>query len=199
MGKEFATIKVPSREFWDSKKECFYTIKGQELILKHSLLSLSKWEAKWHIPFLVDEKRNPKYKKTHEMMVDYIRCMTVNNVEDERVYYILSQENMEEINKYITDPMTATTFSDHSDDKGGKPNTSGSFLTAEVIYYQMFELNIPLELQKWHLNRLLTLIRVMAEKKEQANNPKKMSHADLAKQNRALHAARRKPHHTPRR
>lgn len=185
------TIFVPEKEFWDSKENRFDYVKGQELHLEHSLLSLSKWESKWHIPFLGDGKRN-KYTKTNEQVLDYIRCMTINKVPDDRIYYCLTQENMKEINEYISNPMTATTFKEVKD---GRPNvnTSGTFTTAEIIYYQMFELNIPESWEKRHLNRLLTLIRVMSEKKEQANNPKKMSRSEIAKQNRALHAARRKP------
>lgn len=188
------TIVVPDRELFDSRTNTFTTITGCELQLEHSLISISKWESKWHVPFLDDGKRS-KQKKTNEMLVDYIRCMTVNSksVPDDRIYNCLSKENMEAINAYINDPMTATTFSNHDKDQKRAQN-SGSFVTAEIIYYQMIELGIPVELwEKRHLNRLMTLIRVVSEKKAQANNPKKMSQSDIAKQNRALHAARRKP------
>ena len=186
------TIKVPEKEFWDSEKNQFCYIKGQELQLEHSLISVSKWESKWHIPFLNDNKRTKdKFEKTNEMLVDYVRCMTINKVADNRIFFCLTKENMNEINEYINDPMTATTFSNKP---SGAPSASSSYVTAEVIYYQMFELGIPLEWEKRHLNRLFTLIRVISEKKEQANNPKKMSSSEIAKQNRALHAARKKPH-----
>lgn len=184
------TIYVPEKEFWDAKQNCFCYIKGQELLLEHSLWALSKWESKWHIPFLNDNKRTKdKFKKTNEMMIDYVRFMTINKVSDDRIYYCLTEENWKKIQDYMSDPMTATTFSKKENDR---PNIDGSFTTAEIIYYQMFELNIPESWEKRHLNRLLTLIRVMAEKKEQANNPKMMSKGDLAKQQRALHAARSK-------
>lgn len=188
------TIRVPDKEFWDSEKNQFCYIKGQELQLEHSLISLSKWESKWHVPFLNDDKRN-KVQKTNEMMVDYIRCMTINKVADDRIYYCLTPENKTAIDDYMKDPMTATTFSNRPVNNG-KPtvNVSGSFTTAEILYYEMYELGIPHEWEKRHLNRLLTLIRVMAEKKEQANNPKKMSRNEIANQQRALHAARRKHH-----
>lgn len=188
------TIRVPDKEFWDSKKNEFCYIKGQELQLEHSLISISKWESKWHKPFLNDNKR-VKNDKTQEMIVDYIRCMTINKVADERVYYCLTQENLNEIRKYCEDPMTATTFSKKPDGAGSSTiNNSGTFMTNEIIYYQMYELGIHHDWEKRHINRLLTLIRVMAEKKEQANNPKKMPRGEAAKQQRALHAARRKHH-----
>lgn len=186
------SIVVPDKEFFDSETNQFITVKGCELQLEHSLISLSKWESKWHIPFLNDNKRNKQHEKTPDMLTDYVRCMTINKNVDDRVYRCLTKENIEAINKYLNDPMTATTFSKKPTDSV-KPNTSGSFITAEIIYYQMFKLGIPLEWEKRHLNRLLTLIHVMAEKEEQANNPKKMGRNDIAKQNRALHAARRKP------
>lgn len=185
-------IVVPEKEFWDDKQNCFVYIHKQELQLEHSLISLSKWESKWHVPFLSDSKRTG-IKKTNEMLVDYIRCMTINKVEDPRIYYCITKENMDEINKYINDPMTATTFRERPDDGAKKAANSGNFMTSEVIYYQMFELGIPLEWEKRHLNRLLTLIRVVSTKKAEANDPKKMSQSDMIKQNRALHAARRKP------
>jgi len=187
-------IVVPDKEFFDNNTNQFFTVKGGELQLEHSLISLSKWESKWHIPFLDDDKRS-KHKKTPEMLVDYIRCMTINKNVDPRIYNCLTKENMETINAYINDPMTATVFSKvPQDGSNPKANNSGSFITAEIIYFQMFELGIPLEFEKRHLNKLLTQIRVSSEKKAQINNPKKLSGSELAKQNRALHAARRKPH-----
>lgn len=184
------TISVPEKEFWDSKQNCFCYIKAQELILEHSLYSISKWERKWHIPFLNDNNRTKdKFKKTNEMMVDYLRFMTVNKVPDDRIYYCLTEDNWNEIKDYMADPMTATTFSNKKDNK---VNVGGSYTTAEIIYYQMYKLGIHHEWEKRPFNSLMTLIRVMAEKEEQANNPKMMPKGEIAKQQRALHAARSK-------
>ena len=185
------TITIPAKEFWSEKDNCFYTIESKEIQLEHSLLSLSKWESKWHKPFFANTKRSKEHEKTGEQLLDYVRCMTITKNVDPRVYYNLSQENIKQINEYINDPMTATTF---RDDPTKPKKVDGSFQTAEIIYYEMFKLNIPLEFERRHLNHLLTLIRVMAEKEEQANNPKKMSKSAWANQQRALHAARRKPH-----
>lgn len=182
-------ITVPARELWSDEHQQFFVIPEQKLQLEHSLVSISKWESKWHVPFLNDNKRK-KVEKTQEMLFDYIRCMTVNKGVDPMVYYNLTKANMEEIQAYINDPMTATTFVDRPDNNF---KNSGTFTTNEIIYYEMYELGIPHEWEKRHLNRLLTLIRVMAEKKEQQNNPKKMGKSEWAKHQHALHAARRKP------
>ena len=177
-------LVVPAREFYDEAREEFVEVKEQTLLMEHSLISISKWEAKWQKPYLSDEK------KTLEEILDYFRCMTVtpSNV-DPLVYKALSAENIEAISDYINNPMTATTICDikHA---GRKKEV----LTSEVIYYYMIVQNIPVEFEKWHINRLITLIKVCAIKNDP--NPKKMSRSAIAKQNRALNAARRKKYGT---
>lgn len=172
-------IVVPlSPEGWDEKKQEFVEPKVQVLQLEHSLVSLSKWESKWCKPFLTKDE------KTYEETIDYIKFMTLTQNVKPEVYDYISQENMRDINAYIDAPMTATTF---SEDKNGK--RSREIVTSELIYYWMIALNIPFECQKWHLNRLLTLIRVCNIKN---TPPKKMSKRELASRNAALNAARRK-------
>lgn len=177
------SITIPASEgydLWDPKLERFIPVpsyKEQTLQLEHSLVSLSKWESKWHKPFL------SKTDKTNEETIDYIKCMTVTpNVSDD-VYYRLTQENIDEIYKYINDPMTATTF---SEDRNGK--TTREVVTAELIYYWMISQGIPVEFRKWHLNQLLTLIRVCNIKNAP---PKKRSKRDIMNRHVALNAARR--------
>lgn len=175
------SIVVPSGEFWDEKNERFINFPGQTLQLEHSLVSVSKWESKWHKPFLSQTD------KTDEETLDYVRCMTLTQNVKPEAYLCLSPENIAQINRYIEDPMTATTFSDNTGDN--RPKRRREFITAELIYYWMIAQNIPFECQKWHLNKLLTLIRVCSVK----NQPeKKMSKAQIAKQYSALNAARRK-------
>lgn len=175
-------IVIPALEEWDPIKEEFVEPgKDTKLILMHSLISISKWEAKWQKPFLGREEKTP------EQLLDYIKCMTINKV-DPSVYNRLTQENIKEINEYIEAPMTATTFHD----RGGPPNRE--VVTSEVIYYQMIALHIPVEFEKWHLNRLMTLIKVCAIKNDP--NPKKVPKADLARQRSKLNAQRRKALHT---
>ena len=175
-------ITVPARDFWDEERNQFVSIKGQTLQLEHSLVSLSKWESKWRKPFLSKEE------KSYEETVDYIKFMTLTQNVDPEIYQYLGQDNIAKINEYIGAPMTATTF---SDSKNGKANRE--IVTAELIYYWMIALNIPFECQKWHLNRLMTLIRVCNIKNEP---PKKMSKASTANQYAALNAARRKQMNT---
>ena len=171
-------ITIPAVEQWDEAKQEFIYTKEQTLSLEHSLVSISKWESKWCKPFLT------KQEKTFEETLDYIKCMTLTQNVDPEVYNYLTNENIKEINEYIGAPMTATYFSDEKTSK-----TSREQVTAELIYYWMIALNIPFECQKWHLNRLLTLIKVCNIKNQP---PKKRSKKDIMSRNAALNAARRK-------
>lgn len=172
------TITIPASEMWDEKNEKFIDIKECTLQLEHSLISLSKWESKWCKPFLFTKE------KTEEETLDYVRCMTLTPRVLPEVYYGLTSENIKAINTYIEAPMTATCF---RADRNGRGNRE--IVTSELIYYWMIALNIPFECQKWHLNRLLTLIRVCNIKNQPA---KKMSRREIMSRNAALNAARRK-------
>lgn len=175
-------LTIPAVELWDEGRQEFVNRKEQTLQLEHSLVSLSKWESKWCKPFL------SKDIKTLEETTDYVRCMTITQNVDPDTYLYLTTENIEEINKYIDSPMTATWF---SEDKKGKG--SSEQITSELIYYWMISLNIPMECQKWHLNRLLTLIRVCDIKNQ---TPKPKSKREIMSRNAALNAARRKQFNT---
>lgn len=173
------TIKVPAvSDCWDEKRQEFVSMKEQTLQLEHSLVSLSKWESKWHRAFL------SKQEMTVEETLSYIQCMTVNQNVDPSVYYRLTPQNIDEILAYIRDPMSATVL---RDDKTG--GSSREPITSELLYYWMIALQIPVEFQKWHLNRLITLIRVCQIK---SAPPKKMSKGELMRRNASLNAARRK-------
>lgn len=169
-------ITIPSVEYFDDNKNEFIVSKEKNLTLEHSLVSISKWEANWKKPFL------SKTEKTEAETLDYVKCMTVTqNVSDE-VYYAIPYNEMKKIQKYIEDAQTATTINNKNDKK------SKDVITSEIIYYWMVSYNIPFECQKWHLNRLLTLINVCNIK----NAPqKKMSKKELATRNRSLNAARK--------
>ena len=178
-------IKVPAQEFYDESNNEFIELPEQTLTMEHSLISISKWEAKWKKPYL-----SKAVKKTREETFDYLRCMTVypTNV-NPLVYRALTKENIAEIVDYIENPMTATTIHHYE-----RVTPKKEILTSELIYYYMIAQNIPVEFEKWHINRLLTLIEVCAIK----NNPKgkKMSKSAIAKQNRALNNARRAKYKT---
>lgn len=171
-------IIIPDRELWDEVNNEFITEKGTTLRLEHSLVSLSKWESKWCKPWLSKEP------KTIEESLDYIKCMTLTQNVDPKMYEMLTPKLMDEINKYMESPMTATFISKEKKTGGVHEQT-----TSELIYYWMISLNIPFECQKWHLNRLLTLINVCSIKN---SPPKKMSKKDLMSRNAALNAARKK-------
>lgn len=172
-------ITIPAVEAFDDEKNEFIVLqKEQTLQLEHSLVSLQKWESKWCKAFL------SKTPKTDEEILDYIKCMTITQNVKPEVYDCLTVENIKEINRYIEAPMTATTISEEPGRKGGR-----EIITAELVYYWMIALNIPPEYRKWHLNSLLTLIRVCNIKN---SPPKKRSRGDIMRQNAALNAARRK-------
>ncbi|MCD8155153.1 MAG: hypothetical protein LUF78_10825 [Clostridiales bacterium] len=175
-------ILIREKELFNEATQEFYMVKATTLRIEHSLISLQKWESKWHKPFLVDEE------KTLEQTIDYIRCMTLNTTVDPMVYQALTPQNINEINDYINDPMTATWF---KEEKGGRK--SREIITAERIYYWMIALNIPSEYKKWHLNQLMTLIRVC----DIENRPKKkMRKGELMRRNSSLNASRKKALHT---
>lgn len=174
-------ITIPEIEWYDEANNEFHKTKEQRLQLEHSLVSLSKWESKWKKPFL-----NPREPRTTEESMDYIRCMMITQNVPKSVYdYIFSSADvMAQINAYIDDPMTATWFNDRTEGKG---RSTREVITSELIYYWLVSLQIPFECEKWHLNRLLTLIKVCEVKN---TPPKKMSAKELAKRNTALNAQR---------
>lgn len=181
------TIRIePSigKDAWDEKKQEFYRInefKGCTLNLEHSLISISKWESKWHVPFLSSQK-------TEEQTLDYIKCMTVNQCVPDEAYEHLSLKNVQDISEYINDPMTATTVNGLSSGR-----RSREIVTSELIYYWMIALQIPFECQKWHLNRLLQLVAVCNAKNTPA---KKMTKNEIIERNKALNEARKKKYNT---
>ena len=152
------TIIVPESESFDPVTETFFSTKEQKLVLEHSLYSIAKWESKWNKVFL--DKRE---EKTIEESRDYIKCMTITQNVDPAIYYALTDKNYQEITEYMQAPMTATWFSNDN-----RP-PSREIITSEVIYYYMAALQIPFECDKWHLNRLMTLIHVCSEKNKSPN------------------------------
>lgn len=174
-------IIVPASEMFIQETNEFINTKETTLQLEHSLISIKKWEAKWHIPYLHTKN------KTNEQILDYVKDMTINKPSDPNCYYALTKDNIKAITEYIENPMTATWFSNNK--KEGQSNIRKETYTAEVLYWQMIELGIPVEFQKWHLNQLITLIRVINAKRSE--HDKKMSPQEAAMKRSALNAKRR--------
>lgn len=147
--------------------------------LEHSLHTIALWESKWKKPFMSKDR-------TSIELNDYIKIMSVNDNIDDETINSLSIDNMKAINDYINDDMTATTFSNNGP-KTPTTNVGNKIVTAELIYYQMLSHNIPIECQHWHLNRLLTLIKVFNIKNQ---TDKKMSSREILNSNAELNAKR---------
>lgn len=177
-------ITVPGEELYDPVKERFYIVKAADLTMEHSLISLSKWEQKYKKPFLPSSPLAPVNVAPEEML-DYIRFMTLTQNVDPNVYNALTKENIEQIKDYMADPMTATTISKQNQKKG-PPRV----ITSELIYAWMAILRIPYTCEKWHLNRLLTLIQVTSIEQEPPDQ-KKPNPRQMMSQQQALNRARR--------
>lgn len=183
-------ISIPPQEIINDDTYEIIKVPGVDLTLEHSLVSLKKWEEKWHIPFL---KKDPP--KTPEQLRDYVKCMTINSkVVNPLVYEYMPKEAMDKIASYIEDPMTATWFgSSKSGNTQSNNMIDNRIVTAELIYYWMICLNIPVEFQKWHLNQLITLIRVCSEENKP---PEKRSKLETTQEYRKLNEYRKKKFNT---
>lgn len=172
-------LVINEQEYYDEENNLFISVTPCVLELEHSLISLSKWESKWEVPFLSNKEL------TYEQQLDYIRCMTLNEVPS-NAYMALTSGQIKEVFEYISKKMTATVIKQNPNVHNGKSN---EFITAELIYWWMASLQIPFEpCERWHLNRLLTLIEVGSIKSQP---PKKMGRHATASMNSKLNAARR--------
>lgn len=173
-------ITIPETELFNEKTYEFIKLPSVTITMEHSLLAISKWESKWEKPFLDREEKTP------DELYDYFRCMTVKPTVDAETYKRMTAAQIKQITDYINAPMTATTFSTNKQTKASR-----EIVTSELIYYWMTANQIPFETEKWHINRLLTLIRICGIKNGKQD---KMSKKDIYSQNRALNAARRAKH-----
>ncbi len=181
-------------EHYDEDRNIFFKYPEQPvtLFLEHSLLSISKWEEKWHKPFLTDERLST------EETLDYIKCMIVKSIPnqlDSKWLYNLDEKSLKSINDYIKDPMTATFFNEQAN----KNPKNKRIITNELIYYWMVSYQIPFSCEKWHINKLITLIKVCNAENEAASKDNKKNSAlsknDIAAR-RALNAQRRAKLHS---
>ena len=174
-------VEIPAREIYDERKNEFIYLKPISLALEHSLVSISKWEEEFKVPFL-DEKE-----KTYEQTIFYIKCMTITQNVDDSVYEHIPKSVYEQITEYIKDSRTATWF--REDQLKRKPGQRRETVTSELIYYWMIAYNIPVKFEKWHINRLITLIKICEIKN---TPPKKMSKKELMRRNNALNESRKR-------
>lgn len=172
------TITIPGDEVFNNETQEFETQGDIQLDLEHSLLSLSKWESRFRKAFLGPTE------KSQEEVLGYVEAMIVDPEISPGVLSGLTMQNFEEINAYIESSESATTFSDIHEKKGGR----GEVITAELIYFWMLTFNIPMECEKWHLNRLFALLKICSIKN---SKPKKMSKQEIAERNRKLNEERR--------
>ena len=168
-------LYVPGKEFWNSELQEFIYTKDTTLHLKHSLVSLTRWEQHYKRRFLDD---GPKNEEEYRF---YIQCMTLNKDVDPLVYMVLQEDDMKKVTDYLHDSMTATTLP-----KQNNNHTNSEKLSSELIYYYMSALNIPFECEKWFLNNLITLISIASIK----NNPQEKKSKPSWSSIRALNAAR---------
>lgn len=151
-------IRVTLEEGYDEESSKFITSSSFTVHLEHSLSSVSKWESAWEEPFL------GKKDKTQKQTISYIEMMILDDHLPPGVFQKLIDHHLEEIMAYVAADMTATKIR-------VDPNSpqSRETITSELIYYWMISMNIPVQFEHWHLNRLIILIRVINLK----NSPKK--------------------------
>lgn len=150
-----------------------------EIHLEHSLVSLSKWESKHEKAFFSREGMTTKE------TLSYIEEMILTSPRPEKWFDRLEVENYTNITNYINSKQTATWFREDPNQKGSR-----EVITNELIYYWMLTFQIPFQpCETWHLNRLMTLIKIAGIKQ---TKPKKMTRAQQAEEYRRLNAERRR-------
>lgn len=184
-------IIIPGRELYDPRSNHFIQEGSTVIDLEHSLYAIKLWESKWHVPFIGNDRI------TTEQKMDYIRCMCLTPDIPSSTFDRMTPDNIKEINSYLNDPMTATTFRKTDED-----DSQREIVTAEIVYWMMIELGIPQEYQYWHINQLFTLIKVISTKRKEAEKNAKhkgkkapFTTADYNRR-KALNEARKKQYNT---
>lgn len=184
---------IPKREYFDNRTQEFVTIdeihiEPIHLKLEHSLMSIAKWESRWHKPFIGRDDLSG------EELVDYIRCMTVNQVKNPSVYEWLTQEDLLEIIAYMQDQQSAWEIRPSKEQKKDTKPTS-----VESIYYAMIQYGIPAEYEQWHFKRLMALLDYCDSKGGSvsgAGGQKKRSEREIMEMYRALNEKNRKKYNS---
>ena len=173
------TVTIEGKQFVDNDNNII-SEPSDVLVLEHSLISISKWEAIWKKPYLESFKES-----SNEELYSYIQCMVIKGNADMSVLRRIKRSQYEKILDYINDSMTATTVKKKENDM-----SVSNFTTSELIYAWMVQLQIPWEAQKWHLNRLMMLISVLDRMNQPAKKrSEKQLISDYAKIN-AMNRAR---------
>lgn len=178
------TIYVDGFEIWYEETQSFQSFEPRFIRMEHSLAAIAKWEGKWKKPYMSTLEM---YAKTPEEQIDYFRCMMLDDVDPRYINHIPTSE-LKKLQEYMEDTHTAARFSDKPG-KGKKMGLSktGEDITAETVYYQMTQLNIPFECENWNVNRLLSLINYCAKKQQP---PDKMSEKEVIRRNAELNKIR---------
>lgn len=182
-------VEVKPQDFWNDETSEFIHVSGGILTLEHSLYTISKWESKWKKVFLVMFSPGRGYYKVSDeefkdMLIDYIDCMSLekevyphnekylDSTYDDDICKYIDSETVEEIMDYINDPQGPKSATPEPTKKDSKQTLSSLYIYALMASYR-----IPFECDRWHLNRLLSLI----EKCGVLNSPKdkKRSRRDL--------------------
>lgn len=171
------TLIVKGKEFFNEETSEFIDSPEVVVELEHSLVSLSKWESIFQKPFLTKDS------KTQTELLAYIKIMILTKDYPEDLIESLTKENFLAIQNYIDSPESATTFGKLPEQKG-----RGEVITSELIYFWLVTFNIPFEVETWHLNRLLALVRICNIKNQK---PKKVKKDEAARQYRELNEKRR--------
>lgn len=167
-------ITIPKVEIFDNEKQEFIEAVKKDTVIKleHSLISLQKWEAIHHKAFL------SKRPKTRQETIDYIKCMCLHEVDDDKIFDYIPTKELDRVAGYIENPMSATVFAEDTLSENKYIKKKDEILTAEKIYYWMIALNIPQEFKKWHLNQLINLIKLVSLENERINNKGKRRRSD---------------------
>lgn len=176
------TIMLEETEFYDPEQEMFFYTKPVQVRMEHSLISMAKWEALWEKSYLPSPLSKGISGRFEE--ISYLECMLIGNY-PEYIPQQLYLQHYDKIRRYLESPQSATTI--HRIGEGPKQTST---VTAELIYYWMIRFGIPLEMERWHLNRLLTLIDV-CNVKENSSSKGKMSPVESANHRHQLNKARR--------
>lgn len=151
-----------------------------KLTLEHSLVSLSKWESLHQKPFFGREDKTP------EETQSYIEQMVLEDEYPIDFYKRLTAAQYGELTEYINSTQSATTFGLEPE----QPKGSAELITSELIYYWLVQFRIPFQpTETWHLNRIMTLIKIAGIKQ---SKPKKMDKKQIAERNRMLNEQRRR-------